>query len=256
MKVCVLPYEDLYDFRVGSSLGWFALKLGLESIEEYSFWQNKKFEYSEIEEVIISLPLNLKGEKWVEVVWDKVKDIENINVFVGGNHLISYIGVKYFSRKYPDLKIVHLDAHLDRRDIYEGNKWNYATVFRRIEQDIISCDKIFTFGWRSKCLEENYFYEGKIFSFDFEYIRKIDYPIYLSLDFDFFDPSFFDCVSNPEPGGFYFRDFLKILDYLKGKLVGFDIVEYNPLSGSSSCMAKAAVIFREIFLLLKNSGYE
>jgi len=75
--------------------------------------------------------------------------------------------------------------------------------------------------------------------------------IYLSFDFDFFDPSFFPAVSNPEPMGFAFKDFVEILKTLMGKLLGIELVEYLPiLDHSLTCGTISAIVFRESLIAL------
>ena len=162
-------------------------------------------------------------------------------ILIGGEHTVSLAGVSEVKKFFPELKLVHLDAHLDLRDSYRGTKVNHATVMRRIRDlgvDIISI------GIRSICEEEYEFLKknghqvlwAKTW---FESKEKVlneierfvkDDPVYLSLDVDVFDPSVVPGTGTPEPGGLFWWDVLEILKRVaKANLVAADLVEVRPL---------------------------
>lgn len=240
MKVAILPYEDNIEFARGTSLGWWNIRLGLDSIEEYSPYQKIPVPYTAFEEFVVTAPVGLTGKEWVDHAFNKLDSQEDIKLFIGGNHLISLPALMWVKKRFPDVHIVHLDAHLDRRDTYLGSKYNYATVFRRIEE-LIGPEHITTLGWRSIEPKEETYSQVKI---------PDEGPLYLSLDMDWFDPSVFGCVTNPEPGGGSFKEFLRLLGRIKNRLVAADVVEYNPLEGPRGCAAFAAVVIREIAAVL------
>ena len=76
--------------------------------------------------------------------------------------------------------------------------------------------------------------------------------IYLTVDLDWFDPSVLPGTGTPEPGGYDWHDFSRVVEVLRDhRLVGADIVELAPqldTSGTSSVLA--AKVTRSLLLLL------
>ena len=77
-------------------------------------------------------------------------------------------------------------------------------------------------------------------------------PIYLTLDLDYFDPSFFPGTGTPEPGGEDFHSFISLMKILEHKhFVGADVVELSPsIDATGNSDVFAAKVVREIILLL------
>jgi arginase family enzyme len=76
---------------------------------------------------------------------------------------------------------------------------------------------------------------------------KFEDPIYISIDLDGIDPSFAPGVSHPEPGGFSTRDIITIISNISGKVIGADIVEYNPKKDINNITAiTAAKLLKEL----------
>lgn len=177
---------------------------------------------------------------------------------LGGEHTITLPIVREVVRKYPDLFIVHLDAHSDLRDDYEGQRINHATVIRRIA-DFVDPKSIVQMGIRAGTREEFLWMRRNETLLHWncgteKRLQKIigNRPVYLTLDLDVLDPSCFPSTGNPEPGGWYYRDMERML-WLMGKvnMVGADVVELNPsLDPSNVGAITAAKIVRELLLLL------
>jgi agmatinase len=158
-------------------------------------------------------------------------------VTLGGEHSVSYGAAKAHIEQFPRLSILHLDAHTDRRDEYEDNKFSHACVMRRISEldnDIISV------GIRSLDSSElpyldpqKVFYAENIYgSIDWveDVVKMLNSNVYLTFDVDAFDPAFMPSTGTPEPGG---MDWYQVLGLLKAvarerNLVGFDVVELAP----------------------------
>ncbi len=160
---------------------------------------------------------------------------------MGGDHSITYFIV---SQLPAGVKILHLDAHLDFRNSWRGSSLNHATVMKRLKE---SGREIIPVGIRSVAAEEKtvaFFPVGKP-----PPLKKGD-KVYLSIDMDVFDPSIAPAVSNPEPGGISFPEFLKWLLHLPPfELIGFDIVEFNPLlEGAHITSVLGATVIREVIL--------
>jgi arginase family enzyme len=184
-----------------------------------------------------------------------------IPLALGKSHLLTLYtlgGVKERTR------IVIFDAHADLANEYfdekiaesvegsgmEGNekaiaRFNCYTWLRRY-CELVGAKNVCLLGLRA-CSEEElkFIEENKILCFTSAQIKKDlkkvkeelakfvgDSDVYVSLDIDFFDPSIAPAVDHPEPNGLFFSDFLEILEVLKGKIIGFDVVEINPIEGN------------------------
>ncbi|NLB78799.1 MAG: agmatinase, partial [Clostridiaceae bacterium] len=188
---------------------------------------------------------------------DIIQD-DKIPIMLGGEHLVTLPAVEAILDKYPELCILHLDAHADVRDTYMGVSLSHATVMRRI-WDKIGDKRIWQFGVRSG---EKYEFEwanehNTLNIFDLYGIENAldiiaERPIYLTIDLDVLDPSVFPGTGTPEHGGISFMDLISfILKLRKNFIVGADLVELAPqydISGIST--AAACKILRELALIL------
>lgn len=178
---------------------------------------------------------------------------------LGGDHSISYPSIRKYLNSYPELILLHLDAHADLRASYQGNRFSHAAVIRRC-LDLFGPDhRLAQFGIRSGEREEyvRMRKEKSLFPSLAEFLHFLTeipekQPIYLTLDLDFFDPAFMPGTGTPEPGGEDFRTLLTILSVLRQKnLVAADVVELAPLidpTGNSSIFA--AKVVRELIFTL------
>jgi arginase len=171
---------------------------------------------------------------------------------LGGDHSISYPVIKAFAKKYGRLNILHIDAHGDLYDSFEGDKYSHACPFARImEEDLAS--RLVQVGIRTLSKHQR----EQADRFGVEIIEMKDWnnsiqfqfqgPTYVSLDIDAIDPAFAPGVSHHEPGGLTSREVISIIQKLKGNLVGADLVEFNPTRDASGTTAMlAAKLFKEL----------
>ena len=254
-----IPYEGKQNFFPGASQAPLAIRWALESIEIKSFYQERTIpEYEDLGD----LPI-LEGEPLfvLKDIKGRIKERlgrDTRTLFLGGDHTITWATFLAYFDIFPDLFLIHLDAHLDRRDSYEGEMLNHATVIKRIEE-VVGEDHIFSLGVRSIAPEEKALnYSTGVFRSLKEILKKVgENPIYLSIDVDVFDPSQFPAVGNPEPGGPNFSEILNSILLLRGKIVASDIVEVNPRACRSHFpLVTAAVLVRELLILLGSEGEE
>jgi agmatinase len=172
----------------------------------------------------------------------------------GGDHSITYPIIKGFAKKYPNLNILHIDAHGDLYDDFEGNKLSHACPFARIMEERLA-KRLLQIGIRTY----NAHQREQVKRFNVEAIEmkdwkdgvtiKFDGPVYISLDLDALDPAFVPGVSHYEPGGFSTRQVLSVIQNLKADIVGADIVELNPARDVNGAKAMvAAKLFKEILV--------
>ena len=154
-------------------------------------------------------------------------------ISLGGDHSITYPVVRAFARKYNNLSILHFDAHPDLYDNYQGNRNSHASPFARImEQKLVK--RLVQVGIRTVTEHQR----DQVRKFGVESIEmrdltgniqlEFDSPVYISFDIDALDPAFAPGVSHREPGGMSTRQAIDIIQRLKGRVVGADIVEFNP----------------------------
>lgn len=204
---------------------------------------------------------DLEPEAMVDKVYGATMDILKAGKFpviLGGEHSLSIGSVRAFKEIYPDLSVLHLDAHYDMRDEYFGSKFNHGCVARRISE---ICPIIQT-GTRSLSKEEKDFLSaqvnGRIKTINVYDIlemplwkdvisRSLSEHVYISIDLDAFDPSLMPAVGTPEPGGMGWYETLDLLREVSKdkKVVGFDVVELCPIKGQiSSDFLASKLVYR------------
>ena len=152
---------------------------------------------------------------------------------LGGDHSVSYPILRAMRAQYGPLNILHVDAHTDLYDEFDGDRYSHASPFARAIED--GCvNTLIQVGLRSVGPNERAFGERHgVVMLGADEIDAIPYdrlaaPLYVSIDLDGLDPAFAPGVSHPEPGGLSTRDVLAVLKRLPTSPVGADIVEYNP----------------------------
>ncbi len=154
-------------------------------------------------------------------------------ITLGGDHSISYPVLKAFHGLYGPLNILHIDAHSDLYDQFNGDRHSHACPFARIMEEGLA-SRLTQVGIRTlnqhqqKQAEKFGVHIFPLSDWGLEKLPTFKHPLYVSLDLDALDPAFAPGVSHHEPGGFSTRQVLDILRQLKAPLVGADIVEYNP----------------------------
>jgi arginase len=173
-------------------------------------------------------------------------------VCVGGDHSITYPILRALGKRYPDLTIVHFDAHPDLYDEFEGNRLSHACPFARIMEEGLA-KKLVQVGIRT--MNEHQRRQAKKFSVELVEMQslpaydrlKLQGAVYISFDVDVLDPAFAPGVSHREPGGMSVREAIAHLHAIQGRIVGADLVEYNPVHDVSGVTATVAgKILKEI----------
>lgn len=175
---------------------------------------------------------------------------------IGGEHLVTLGALRAAASFYPDLRVLHFDAHADLRCDYMGEKLSHATVLRRV-WEILGDGRIFQFGIRSGCREEFEWAAGRVCTemFDCREVGRAvseigGAPVYVTLDLDVLDPSEFPGTGTPEAGGLSFGALLAaLLEARSLNIVGFDVCELSPHYDTSGVSAALACkTLRELLL--------
>ncbi|WP_373484397.1 agmatinase [Acetobacterium sp.] len=255
------PFDSTTSFRPGTRFASRTMRGESYGLETYSPYQDKDLEDLAIfdgGDLELCFGDTEKALAAIESYTTRVLRDNKLPVMIGGEHLVTLGAVRAVARKYPDLHVVHFDAHADLRDDYLGVTLSHATVLHRV-WDLIGDHRIYQFGIRSG--ERIEFHWGKDHvttqKFNFkglaEVIEKLQgQPVYFTLDLDILDPSVFPGTGTPEPGGVSFLELLEAIQHVSQlNLVGCDINELSPIydqSGAST--AVACKVLRELLLAI------
>jgi agmatinase len=175
---------------------------------------------------------------------------------LGGDHSISWPLVAAHAAVHGPLTVLHLDAHPDLYDVLDGNPYSHACPFARIMERGLA-GRLVQVGVRT--LNAHQRIQAERFGVEIVQMRefssdlrfKLEGPVYLSLDLDVLDPAFAPGVSHHEPGGISVRELLGVLHGLEGRIVGADIVEYNPTRDVHDMTAAVgAKLVKEVLALM------
>lgn len=255
-----VPFDGTTSFKPGARFAPSAMREDSWAIESYSPYLDKDlediklFDYGNLE-----LPFGdkMNALAMIEEIVDEIVASNKKPIMIGGEHLVSYAPVKALVKKYPDLNIIHFDAHTDLRRDYLGEEFSHATVLRRI-YDLVGDGKLNQFCIRSGLKEEFEWAKehAHLEKFTFHTLEErvdalINEPVYITIDLDVFDPSVFPGTGTPEPGGINFHQMLEIIGILSKleNVVGLDVVELSPKHDASGVStAVACKTLRELVL--------
>jgi arginase len=173
-------------------------------------------------------------------------------IALGGDHSVTYPILRAIGPQYPQLTILHFDAHPDLYDDFNGDRYSHACPFARIMEDRLATRLvqvgIRTMSAAQRIQVERYGVEViDMRAWERGVRPKVSGPVYLSVDLDGFDPAFAPGVSHPESGGLSARAVLSISQQLPGPIIGADVVELNPLRDVNGLTAMlAAKLVKEI----------
>jgi agmatinase len=167
---------------------------------------------------------------------------------LGGDHSITYPIIRAVAGVHPNLTILHIDAHPDLYDEFDGSRRSHACPFARIMESGLAT-RLVQVGIRAMNAHQRQQAERfgveviEMRAFRPDLTLDLSSPIYVSLDLDALDPAYAPGVSHHEPGGLSVRDVLRLLAGIKGTIIGADIVEYNPIRDHADMTAAMAAKF-------------
>ena len=257
------PFDSTTSFRPGARFGPGAIRHESFGIETYSPYKDKDLtDYAVFDSGDLELCFGDARKALTDIrnCAETILSDGKTPFLIGGEHLVTLGAFEAVYKKYPDVHVIHFDAHADLRDDYLGAKLSHACVMRRIH-DLTGDGKIHQFCIRSGDREEFLFAKEHtdMHKFDFtgldELIDKLknqNTPVYFSVDLDCIDPSAFCGTGTPEAGGVGFTELLGAIDTVcKANIVGADINELAPgLDASGASTALACKILREFLLAL------
>ncbi len=257
------PFDSTTSFRPGARFGSSAMRHESFGLETYSPYQDADltdcavFDSGDLELCFGSPESALKD---IEARAARILADGKLPLLLGGEHLVTLGAVRAAAKKYPELHIIHFDAHADLRDDYLGCSLSHACVLRRCHE-LLGDGRIHQFCIRSGDREEFRFARNhtNLHPFDFEgleetvsALREKGVPVYFTIDLDCLDPSAFPGTGTPEAGGVSFVQLLKaIRTVCAANIVGADLNELAPaLDPSGVSTATACKVLRELLLAL------
>ena len=257
------PFDSTTSFRPGARFGPSAIRHESFGLETYSPYQDADitdcavFDSGDMELCFGSAETALKD---IETRAAMIFADGKFPLLLGGEHLVTLGAVRAAVKKYPNLHIIHFDAHADLRDDYLGAKLSHACVLRRCH-DLLGDGRIHQFCIRSGEREEFQFAKQHtaLHLFDFnglastvESLLQQEVPVYLTIDLDCLDPSVFPGTGTPDAGGVSFTQLLDaIRTVCTANIIAADINELAPgLDNSGVSTATACKVLRELILAL------
>ena len=208
------PFDSTTSYRPGTRFGSSAIRRESYGIESYSPYQDRDLLDGDVVDVG-DLELCFGDSRAaLDAITEQTRLIlasHKRPFMLGGEHLVTLGAFRAVAEKFPDVHVIHFDAHADLRENYLGVSLSHACVLRRC-WELVGNGRIFQFGIRSGDREE--FQWGrthvKTNRFDFATLEEVidqlqDKPVYFTLDLDVLDPSVFPGTGTPEPGGVSFE---------------------------------------------------
>ncbi|AIZ61854.1 agmatinase [Bacillus safensis] len=258
-----MPMDWTVSYRPGSRFGPNRIREVSIGLEEYSPYLDRELhEVPFFDAGDIPLPFG-NAQKSLDLIEEYVDSILEKGKFplgMGGEHLVSWPVFRAMYKKYPDLAIIHMDAHTDLREEYEGEPLSHSTPIRKVA-GLIGAENVFSFGIRSGMKEEfEWAKEAGMHISKFEVLEPLKQvlpklkgrPVYVTIDIDVLDPAHAPGTGTVDAGGITSKELLASIHAIAGsdvQVVGADLVEVAPVYDHSDQTANtASKLLREMLL--------
>ena len=233
-----VPYDGTSTWQKGADKGFDAFLAASDNMELYDIETNSEV-YKKGIYIAETVDENASAVAMVEQVHKTVRKYLQQNKFVtvfGGEHSISIGTIRAFKDSYKNLTVLHLDAHADLRDEYNGTPYNHACAVYEASKT----NNLIQVGIRSmdstekETMNKDQVFFAEQMIYDDSWIdRAIDMmtdQVFITFDVDVFDPSIMPSTGTPEPGGLLWYETIEFLKkvFMEKNVVGFDIVELCP----------------------------
>ena len=258
-----MPMDWTVSYRPGSRFGPARIREVSIGLEEYSLYLNRELgDVKFFDAGDIPLPFGNPEKSLAEIknFVRKVLADGKVPIGMGGEHLVSLPVMEAMYEKYPNLAVIHFDAHTDLRTDYEGEEYSHATPIRKFA-DIVGPTNMYSFGIRSGLKEEfEWAKENGMYIAPFEVLEPLKTklpelagrPVYVTIDIDVLDPAHAPGTGTVDAGGITSKELLASIHAIAASnvnVVGFDLVEVAPVYDQSEKTVNAAAKFiREMIL--------
>ncbi|WWL80665.1 agmatinase [Bacillus altitudinis] len=258
-----MPMDWTVSYRPGSRFGPNRIREVSIGLEEYSPYLDRELhEVPFFDAGDIPLPFG-NAQKSLDLIEEYVDSILEKGKFplgMGGEHLVSWPVFRAMYKKYPDLAIIHMDAHTDLREEYEGEPLSHSTPIRKVA-GLIGPENVYSFGIRSGMKEEfEWAKKAGMHISKFEVLEPLKQvlpklkgrPVYVTIDINVLDPAHAPGTGTVDAGGITSKELLASIHAIAGSavhVVGADLVEVAPVYDHSDQTANtASKLLREMLL--------
>ncbi|MCK1985103.1 MULTISPECIES: agmatinase [Peribacillus] len=258
-----MPMDWTVSFRPGSRFGPTRIREVSIGLEEYSPYLDRELEEVKFFDAgDIPLPFGnpQRSIDMIEKYVDSLLDAGKFPMGMGGEHLVTWPVIKAMFKKYPDMAIIHMDAHTDLREDYEGEPLSHASIIRK-SAELIGPKNVYSFGIRSGLKEEfQWAKENGMHISKFEVLEPLKEvlpqlagrPVYVTIDIDVLDPAHAPGTGTVDCGGITSKELLASIHEIARSeinVVGCDLVEVAPIYDPSEQTANtASKLIREMIL--------
>ncbi|MBD1372018.1 agmatinase [Hazenella sp. IB182357] len=258
-----MPMDWTVSFRPGSRFGPTRIREASLVHEEYSHYLKRdltEIRYFDAGDIPLAFGNPTKSLAQIGAFVGQVLEKGKFPLGMGGEHLVTWPVVQEMYKHYPDLAVIHIDAHADLRTDYEGEPLSHSTPLRKISERI-GGQNVYQFGIRSMTKEEvMYTEEVGIHFYPFDVLAPLQAclpqlagrPVYVTVDIDALDPAHAPGTGTPEPGGITTKEMLASIHAIAAsqvKVVGADVVEVAPAyDPTEQTPVLAAKLIREMLL--------
>src|SRR3954465_1960913 len=258
-----MPMDWTVSFRPGSRFGPARIREVSVGLEEYSFYLDRELgevKYFDAGDIPLPFGNAQRSLDMIEEFVDQILEAGKFPLGMGGEHLVSWPVMKSVYKKYPDLAIIHSDAHTDLREQYEGEPLSHSTPIRKIAEHI-GPKNVYSFGIRSGMKEEfDWAKENGMHISKFEVLEPLKEvlptlegrPVYVTIDIDVLDPAHAPGTGTVDCGGITSKELLASIHAIAGSdvnVIGADLVEVAPIYDNSEQTANtASKLIREMIL--------
>jgi agmatinase len=258
-----MPMDWTVSYRPGSRFGPARIREVSVGLEEYSAYLDRELEdvkYYDAGDIPLPFGNPQKSIDIIEEFVDQVLAAGKFPLGMGGEHLVSWPVMKAMYKKYPDLAIIHFDAHTDLREEYEGEPLSHSTPIRKIAEHI-GPSNVYSFGIRSGMKEEfEWAKQNGMHISKFEVLEPLKEilptlagrPVYVTIDIDVLDPAHAPGTGTVDAGGITSKELLASIHAIarsEVNVVGGDLVEVAPIYDPSEQTANtASKLLREMLL--------
>ena len=257
------PFDSTTSYRPGTRFGPDAIRRESYGLESYSPYLNEDLESGsvlDLGDLELCFGDSAKALAQIEERAQEILQACKRPFMLGGEHLVTLGAFRAVAKRYPNVHIIHFDAHADLREEYLGVELSHACVLRRC-WELVGDGRIYQFGIRSGTRDEFAWgashVETHLFNFDgLEEVldRLKGKPVYFTVDLDVLDPSVFPGTGTPEPGGVTFDALRQAVTMVctRARVVGCDVNELSPHYDQSGVSTMVACkIVREMLLALQ-----
>lgn len=257
-----MPMDFTASFRPGSRFGPARIREASVGLEEYSPYLDRDLaDMRYFDAGDLPLPFGNAARSLV-LIGDYVAGLlaeDKFPLGLGGEHLVTWPIVQAVHARHPEVALIHIDAHADLREQYEGEPLSHSTPVRKIAE-LIGGHNVYQFGIRSGTREEFQYAREHLHFHPFDVLEPLEQclpglagrPVYVTIDIDVLDPSCAPGTGTAEAGGITSRELLAAVHAIANsgvRVVGADLVEVAPVyDPSEQTQIAAAKLVREMLL--------